>query len=88
MDAQIEVVPDGDGGWRVTVGEGAAATEHHVTVPGGMADRFGVDEQALVVASFRFLLAREPASAILRRFSLDVIGGYFPDYEEVLPELL
>jgi hypothetical protein len=33
-----------------------------------------------VRASFEFLLEREPASAILRRFDLDVIGQYFPDY--------
>ncbi len=31
--------------------------------------------------SFEFLLEREPATSILRRFSLDVIGDYFPDYE-------
>ena len=30
--------------------------------------------------SFEFLLEREPATSILRRFSLHVIGDYFPDY--------
>ena len=30
--------------------------------------------------SFTFLLDREPASSILSRFSLDVIGRYFPEY--------
>jgi hypothetical protein len=34
----------------------------------------------LVRASFEFLLEREPATSILRRFSLDVIGDYFPEY--------
>jgi hypothetical protein len=37
-------------------------------------------EPALVVQSFEFLLDREPATSILRRFSLDVIGDYFPEY--------
>jgi hypothetical protein len=35
----------------------------------------------LVDRSFRFLLAREPASSILRSFDLPVIGRYFPEYE-------
>jgi hypothetical protein len=87
MHERIEVTATGTNAWRVVV-HAAASTEHEVTVPTGMADRFGVGGPALVEASFRFLLAREPASAILRRFSLDVIGGYFPEYEEVLPELL
>ncbi len=31
-------------------------------------------------ASFEFLLEREPATSILREFSLDVISRYFPGY--------
>ena len=34
----------------------------------------------LVRASFEFLLEREPATAILRVFGLDVISQYFPGY--------
>ena len=34
----------------------------------------------LVRASFEFLLEHEPASSILRKFSLDVISQYFPGY--------
>jgi hypothetical protein len=34
-----------------------------------------------VTRSFDFLLAREPAEAILRRFDLMVIARYFPDFE-------
>jgi hypothetical protein len=34
----------------------------------------------LVRASFEFLLEREPATSILREFSLDVISRYFPGY--------
>ena len=33
-----------------------------------------------VRVSFEFLLEREPATSILRKFSLDVISQYFPDY--------
>jgi len=77
-----------DGGWRVIVRSDGATTEHDVSVPGGMAERLGTDEQRLVEASFSFLLEREPPSSILRQFSLDVIGQYFPDYEKVLPTLI
>ncbi|MEA2686940.1 MAG: hypothetical protein QOE93_2135 [Actinomycetota bacterium] len=82
-------VTDGGGGvYQVTVGQGAGATEHRVTVPGGMLDDLGlggtgrsIDEAALVRESFAFLLEREPATSILRQFELTVIGRYFPEYE-------
>ena len=31
-------------------------------------------------ASLAFLLEREPPTSILRRFGLEVIGTYFPEY--------
>jgi hypothetical protein len=77
--------PDGRG-WRcrVTVGDDPAATGHDVTLEaddlerlGGAADR----PEALVAASFAFLLEREPRESILRAFALPVIGSYFPEYE-------
>ena len=36
--------------------------------------------EELVRVSFEFLLEREPATSILREFSLDVISQYFPSY--------
>jgi hypothetical protein len=42
----------------------------------------GADDENLVRESFVFLLEREPPSSILKRFSLDVISGYFPEYPE------
>ena len=35
---------------------------------------------ALSLASFEFLLEREPATSILREFSLDIVSRYFPSY--------
>ncbi len=68
----FEVVVDGSSRHRVTVTE-----------------RFGDDDLARVVrVSFEFLLEREPASSILGEFSLDVIGRYFPEYEDGLPRRL
>jgi hypothetical protein len=61
------------------------SSRHRVTVP----ERFGGDDLARVVrVSFEFLLEREPASSILGEFSLDVIGRYFPEYEDELPRRL
>jgi hypothetical protein len=40
-----------------------------------------VTHEWVLVQSFRFLLEREPNTAILREFDLPVIGEYFPEYE-------
>ena len=61
------------------------ASRHRVSVP----DRFGDEDlERIVHVSFEFLLEREPASAILPEFSLDVIGRYFPEYEDELSRRL
>jgi len=60
-----------------------AGTSHQVSVPTGFAASLGCGDAApgeLVRASFEFLLEREPATSILRQFSLDVISQYFPSY--------
>jgi len=59
-----------------------AGTSHRVTVPDDLASHGlpEADDEALIEASFDFMLAREPAGAILGSFSLDVIGRYFPEY--------
>ena len=60
-----------------------AGTSHQVSVPAGYPASLGcghVDPGELVRASFEFLLEREPATSILRKFSLDVISQYFPGY--------
>jgi hypothetical protein len=54
-----------------------------VSVPAGFPVSLGCGQVALeelVRASFEFLLEREPASSILRTFSLDVISQYYPEY--------
>ena len=69
--------------FEVEVRDARDVTSHSVTVPPGVPARLGWDQgrtEELVRASFAFLLEREPARSILRRFSLDVIGDYFPEY--------
>ena len=78
--AQITVTRQTDGTFYVQT---PAGTSHTVSVPAGFPGSLGCGHLApeeLVRASFEFLLEREPASSILRKFSLDIISRYFPDY--------
>jgi len=43
--------------------------------------------EELVRRSFEFLLEREPAGSILRRFALKDISRYFPEYEAEMDKL-
>jgi len=79
----IDVQPRGPQEYAVTVTQGDSITEHLVRVPRALRDELGLgepDETRWVRESFVFLLDREPATAILRQFSLDVISRYFPEY--------
>jgi hypothetical protein len=78
--AQIAVTRQADGTFQVQT---PAGTSHQVSVPAGFPADLGCGHVApgeLVRASFEFLLEREPATSILREFSLDVISQYFPGY--------
>jgi len=75
----------------VAVRVGGGETRHRVTLSEDHYQRLAGDLATpgeLVVASFRFLLAREPKESILRSFDLPVIGHYFPEYEHELHDLL
>lgn len=79
----VSVSVEGEGTYLVEVRAGGASTSHTVEVPDGLATELGWgddSEAELVRQSFLFLLAREPATSILPRFRLDVIGRYFPEY--------
>lgn len=77
---QLTVTQQADGTFHV---ETPAGTSHQVSVPAGFPAGLGcghVAPEELVRASFEFLLEHEPATSILREFSLDVISRYFPGY--------
>lgn len=82
--ADIQVEAAGDESYRVRVEEAEGTSEHTVRVPAGQLERYGggCDPAELVEESFRFLLEREPRQAILSRFELSTIEGYFPEYAE------
>jgi hypothetical protein len=68
----------------VTVKDPRGETQHEVSLRKADYERLAggrASPEALVTASFRFLLEREPKESILRRFDLTVIGRYFPEYE-------
>ena len=77
-------------GWTcavTTTGDRGATTRHEVRIAPADLERLdpGATEPHLLVdRSFRFLLAREPASSILRSFDLIEIGRYFPEYEATI----
>ena len=82
VDVRIEQRSDG---WRalVSVQNGGSETEHEVTVSSAELARYGAaDPTDLVHRSFDFLLEREPATSILRRFAISDISRYFPEFEE------
>lgn len=87
----VEAARGGGGQWtcEVVVERGRRRTEHTVTVLPASLARWGKgfekqDVEGLVRRSFEFLLEREPATSILRRFDLSVIETYFPEYDEVI----
>lgn len=87
----ISVAGREDGSFEVEIRRGATITHHVVSVPVDLAARAGrpdVDPVRLIEVSFEFLLDREPPSSILRRFDLDVIGRYFPEYPQELARRL
>ena len=74
----------------VEVGSGTP-TRHEVTASATDVARLtpsGHSPEALIEASFRFLLDRESKESILRHFDLTVISRYFPEYEREIARYL
>lgn len=82
--AEIDVTHTSGDEYTVRVRDSGGTSRHRVTVPGADLERYGGDAraEALLEASFRFLLEREPKEAILSRFEISVIESYFPEYPE------
>ena len=76
--------------FQVTVREGRSETAHRVTLAPAQYRRLsgGRRPEQCIEAAFRFLLDREPKESILRQFDVSVIGRYFPEFEQELPDYL
>ena len=88
---RIDVQPESDTAFVVTIADGEEQTAHRVTVPAEFATRLqgpAASTEELVRLSFEFLLEREPKESILREFDITVIARYFPEYEEALKSRL
>lgn len=76
--------------YEVTLAERGRSTAHTVTVWPSDVEQYapGALPEALIEASFRFLLEREPKEAILPRFELPVIERYFPEYRATIRRMV
>jgi hypothetical protein len=82
--AEIHITGSGTGPYVVEIDDGGRTTRHTVEVPVRVVEELELseaDHERLVRESFLFLLEREPASSILRRFALDRISDHFPEYD-------
>jgi hypothetical protein len=82
MKSAIQVSHRSGSLYEVRVEDARGSSTHEVTVWPSDVARYAPDAtpEALLEASFEFLLEREPKESILRRFELPVIERYFPDY--------
>ena len=71
---------------EVQVGDDAAATHHEVTFQRDELEQLAPDAtpDELVRAAVGYLLEHEPRESILRQFELDVIGRYFPGWQDAV----
>jgi hypothetical protein len=75
----------------VIVREAGSETKHQVTMARALYQRLCTGKhtpEQCVDAAFRFLFDREPKEAILRRFDVNIISRYFPEFERELPRYL
>lgn len=78
---------ESDYGWECTVqiNEEDSSTEHLVTIPFTTYSKLTGEQypvEQLVTKSFEFLLKKESKESILSKFTLDIIGDYFSDWEQ------
>jgi len=79
----VTVTKQSVGRYMVEITGDREATTHRVEVPEGLAEQLGgsgTSEERLVEESFRYLLEHEPNTSILRTFSIERIGDYFPGW--------
>ncbi len=90
MKTTITVTAPGGDHYTVTVEDDDGSSVFEVTATADDLARYAPDArtEALVEASLRFLLDREPRHAILGRFALPVIARYFPEYPDRIGEYL
>lgn len=85
-EIKITKISENNYGWEcnVLILDDGNETEHLVTVPLPTYIRLTGRQypvEQLVIKSFEFLLTKESQESILKAFTLDEIGNYFPEWE-------
>lgn len=86
VEVKITKITENNYGWEcnVLVMDDNSQTEHLVSIPLPTYIRLTGEQypvEQLVIKSFNFLLTKEAKESILREFTLDEIGNYFPEWE-------
>lgn len=87
MHEEVRILPMSRGEFAAEVDEGEQTTRHRVRVTEDLLDDLGlvdVDEGEVVRESLRYLLTREPNTALEHDIDLTAVERADPDY---LPEL-
>ena len=61
-------------------------TTHQVTISDTFITKYQIKnltKKEIIEQSFIFLLERESNTSILRKFDIEVIGNYFPEYKKL-----
>lgn len=87
MAEEVEVLRLGEREFAAHVREGHQATEHRVVFPDELAreiDETGVDEVLLIAESVKYLLQKQPVTALPHDIDLEAVRNRDPEY---VPEL-
>ena len=85
MSDQIKITELSPNAFDVTIYSNTETT-HQVTISDTFITEYQIKnltKKEIIEQSFIFLLERESNTSILRKFDIEVIGNYFPEYKKL-----
>jgi len=85
MSDQINIKELSPNAFDVTIYSNTETT-HQVTISDTFITKYQIKnltKKEIIEQSFIFLLERESNTSILRKFDIEVIGNYFPEYKKL-----
>ena len=85
MSDQIKIKELSPNAFDVTIYSNTE-TNHQVTISDNFVTEYQIKhltKKEIIEQSFIFLLERESNKSILRKFDIEVIGNYFPEYKKL-----
>jgi hypothetical protein len=85
MSDQINITELSPNAFDVTIYSNTETT-HQVTISDTFITEYQIKnltKKEIIEQSFIFLLERESNTSILRKFDIEVIGNYFPEYKKL-----